>query len=180
MATFQRQILTGCGRRDGAQVHEAVHTMMHLHRRNTNASLFAPAARIERLYDAMTGWELENVAPRFMLNESARLTWDRVQPFDNLRVEDHQGLIIPGGIGIFPKRQSDLVRMNRFLVAGERMGATLVYQNIFRVLHDTNYHIYSSPSVLTMASPPERIYYNISQGIGNLVDQMVQSLGDNE
>uniref|UniRef100_A0ABD2WVM1 Uncharacterized protein n=1 Tax=Trichogramma kaykai TaxID=54128 RepID=A0ABD2WVM1_9HYME len=73
-------------------------------------------------------------------------------------------------------RQSDLVILDRFLATGERTGATLVNRNIFQALHDTNYHIYSSPGSMTTAIPPERIYYNISEGIGNLVDQMVQSL----
>ncbi|KAL7296089.1 hypothetical protein TKK_0010640 [Trichogramma kaykai] len=76
------------------------------------------------------------------------------------------------------RRRRRVMREDRYIYAVERMGATLVNQNIFQVLHDTNYLIYSTPGRLSQL--PGRSYHNVSQGIGYLVDQMVQSLGDDE
>ncbi|CAB0038589.1 unnamed protein product [Trichogramma brassicae] len=61
-------------------------------------------------------------------------------------------------------------RADRNLDAVERMGAILEYKDVLQVMHDTNYNIYSTPSQLSITTG--RIYYHVSEGIGNLVDRM--------
>ncbi|KAL7296067.1 hypothetical protein TKK_0010621 [Trichogramma kaykai] len=98
MATFQRQILTGCGYKDGTDVQEAIHTIMHISRHDIRPTCFAAEGLQRYVVDHIT--DLADLSPREMTRESSRMIMRPVGLLRKLRVQDHQGIIIPGGKGI--------------------------------------------------------------------------------
>lgn len=90
-------ILSGCGFRDGAEIHESVLTLLSLDRagaRVTVASIDAPQARVT---DHQTG--RDGGPPRNVRAESARIARGEVREVKSLRAADFDAAILPGGYG---------------------------------------------------------------------------------
>jgi enhancing lycopene biosynthesis protein 2 len=90
-------VLSGCGYLDGAEIHEAVLTLLSLDRRGAAVRTYAPDRAQAHVVDHRTGevtGETRNV-----LTESARIVRGKIEPLSQLRVEDADALIFPGGYG---------------------------------------------------------------------------------
>ena len=90
-------VLSGCGRADGSEIHEAVFAMLCVQNMGCTFQCFAPdieqAAVINHL-DNQPMPEKRNV-----LVESARIARGNILPLDDFRVDDFDGIIFPGGLG---------------------------------------------------------------------------------
>jgi enhancing lycopene biosynthesis protein 2 len=91
-------LLGGCGHYDGTDVNEAVLTLLALEAAREKPVLLAPEVPQERIVDHLTGDEVEGAA-RDVLRESARLARGAVRSLSQVRAEDLEALIIPGGYG---------------------------------------------------------------------------------
>lgn len=91
-------LLSGAGFYDGAEINEAVLTLLHISKQGAGYQCFAPdiaqADTINHVKNEDTG-EKRNV-----LVESARIARGDVQPLSQLKVEDFDALILPGGFGV--------------------------------------------------------------------------------
>lgn len=92
-------LLSGCGRYDGTDVHEAVLTALALDRLGARAEYFAPSLATQETVDHATGQLVEGET-RSVITESARLARGQVHPIGEARVAILGALIIPGGQGI--------------------------------------------------------------------------------
>ncbi|WMC10581.1 isoprenoid biosynthesis glyoxalase ElbB [Oceanimonas pelagia] len=90
-------ILSGCGVYDGAEIHEAVLCLLHLARNGARYQCFAPDQPQHHVIDHRTGEE--SGEQRNMLTEAARIARGDIQPLSELRVEDFDALLLPGGFG---------------------------------------------------------------------------------
>ena len=91
-------ILSGCGVYDGAEIHEAVLTLLSLDRRGAEAVVCAPDAPQMHVVDHRTG-EVEEGASRNVLVESARIARGAIRDLATVKAVELDGLVLPGGYG---------------------------------------------------------------------------------
>ena len=89
--------LSGCGFLDGAEIHEAVCTLLALDQAGATALCCAPdvpqAAVVDHLKQQPGG------EPRNVLVESARIARGEIMDVKDVKAADVDGLIFPGGFG---------------------------------------------------------------------------------
>ena len=91
-------LLSGCGFLDGAEIQEAVLTLLALDRAGAEALCFAPDIMQHHVVNHLTG----EVAPgesRNVLVESARIARSAIADLRTLDVDALDALILPGGYG---------------------------------------------------------------------------------
>lgn len=89
-------ILSGCGYLDGAEIREAVLTLLYLDQAGASFECFAPdveAEEINHLTGDPTGKK------RNVLVEAARIARGDVKPLSEAKATDFDALILPGGFG---------------------------------------------------------------------------------
>jgi enhancing lycopene biosynthesis protein 2 len=89
-------ILSGCGFLDGAEITEAISTLIAIGQNGASYKVFAPnkdVAETNHLTQKPTGQK------RNALQESARIARGDIQPLENLKATDFDALAFPGGYG---------------------------------------------------------------------------------
>ncbi|WP_448215508.1 isoprenoid biosynthesis glyoxalase ElbB [Endozoicomonas sp. 2B-B] len=90
-------ILSGSGVFDGSEIHEAVLTLLSLDRCGASYQCFAPDIPQHHVINHVTGEEMEE--GRNVLVEAARIARGEIRPLEELKAEDFDALILPGGFG---------------------------------------------------------------------------------
>jgi enhancing lycopene biosynthesis protein 2 len=92
-------ILSGCGVYDGSEIHESVITLLALDRSGAEAVCMAPDMEQMHVINHLTG---EPVAgeKRNVLVESARIARGKISNINDVKADDIDALIIPGGFGV--------------------------------------------------------------------------------
>ncbi|MBM7456220.1 enhancing lycopene biosynthesis protein 2 [Oceanisphaera litoralis] len=90
-------ILSGCGVYDGAEIHEAVLCLLHLARQGAGYQCFAPDKPQHHVVNHLSGEE--EPGSRNVLEESARIARGDIKPLTELKVDDFDALLLPGGFG---------------------------------------------------------------------------------
>lgn len=90
-------VLSGCGVYDGAEIHEAVLTLLALDRAGAQAVCFAPDKSQLHVINHLTGDEMPET--RNVLVESARIARGNIQPLSQADASQLDALIVPGGFG---------------------------------------------------------------------------------
>lgn len=90
-------ILSGCGVYDGSEIHEAVMSLWALSKHDISYECFAPDKNQYHVINHLTG----NVAneTRNLLVESARIARSKIKALTDLKVNDFDGVLFPGGHG---------------------------------------------------------------------------------
>ncbi|MDR2982414.1 MAG: isoprenoid biosynthesis glyoxalase ElbB [Puniceicoccales bacterium] len=91
-------ILSGCGVYDGTEIHEAVITLLALDRARAQVQCYAPDVPQMHVVSHLTGEPLAGKA-RNVLLESARIARGAIKPLGELKVQDVDAIILPGGFG---------------------------------------------------------------------------------
>lgn len=91
-------ILSGCGVYDGAEIHEAVITMLALDRRGADMVLCAPDVAQLHVVNHLTG-EVVDGESRNVLVESARIARGVIRDVAAVSADELDALILPGGYG---------------------------------------------------------------------------------
>ena len=91
-------ILSGCGVYDGSEIHEAVLTMLALDRRGATMVLCAPDMAQMHVVNHLTG-EVAEGEERNVLVESARIARGEIRDLAEVRADELDALILPGGFG---------------------------------------------------------------------------------
>ncbi len=91
-------ILSGCGVFDGAEIHEAVLTLLYLDRGGAEVQCFAPDIPqmhvVNHFAQQPAAGESRNV-----LLESARIARGEIKPLKDLSVDQWDAIVFPGGFG---------------------------------------------------------------------------------
>jgi enhancing lycopene biosynthesis protein 2 len=90
--------LSGCGFLDGAEIHEAVFTLLALDRAGAEIVCCAPDKQQAGVVDHNTGKPVPDQR-RNVLTESARIARGNIKPLSAVRAADIDALIFPGGFG---------------------------------------------------------------------------------
>lgn len=90
-------VLTGCGYLDGAEIHEAVLTLLALDKAKANIVCIAPNIDQMHVINHLTGQQTEE--RRNVLVESARIARGKIIDIKDAKSEHLDALIFPGGYG---------------------------------------------------------------------------------
>ncbi|GAB4340252.1 MAG: isoprenoid biosynthesis glyoxalase ElbB [Desulfobulbaceae bacterium] len=90
-------ILSGCGNRDGAEIHESTLTLWAIHRHGADFQCFAPDIPMYHVLNFITGEEMNE--RRNVLVESARIARGDIRDLKEFNQEEFDALILPGGLG---------------------------------------------------------------------------------
>ena len=90
-------LLSGSGVNDGSEIHESVLTMLFLDRLRAETIMMAPNIDQMHVINHYTGQEMDEY--RNVLVESARIARGNIKDMAEIRGEDLNALIIPGGLG---------------------------------------------------------------------------------
>jgi len=91
-------ILSGCGNKDGAEIHESVLTLWAIHKHGARYQCFAPDITQHHVLNFITGKEMDE--SRNVLLESARIARGNIKDLATFRSDEFDALIIPGGLGV--------------------------------------------------------------------------------
>ena len=91
-------VLAGSGRGDGSEIHESVSCLIHLARLGASYQCFAPDAPQSDVVNHLTGQTVP-AEQRNMLVEAARIARGAIKPLSQLRAEDFDAVVFPGGFG---------------------------------------------------------------------------------
>lgn len=91
-------LLAGCGVFDGAEIHEATLTLYFLDKAGVEAVVMAPDIEQKDVINHLTGEPMKE--KRNVLVESARIARGNIKNIEDVKVEDIDGLIMPGGYGV--------------------------------------------------------------------------------
>jgi enhancing lycopene biosynthesis protein 2 len=90
-------VLSGCGFKDGSEIHEAVLTLLAIDRQGAAYQCFAPDVRQRDVIDHLSGKTTADI--RNVLVESARIARGDIRDLATFSVDAFDGLIFPGGFG---------------------------------------------------------------------------------
>ncbi|MGB0747423.1 MAG: isoprenoid biosynthesis glyoxalase ElbB [Magnetospiraceae bacterium] len=90
-------VLSGCGVYDGAEIHEAVLTLLAIQKNGGNYDCFAPDVDQHHVINHRTGDEMPET--RNVLTESARIARGAIAPLADFNAADYDAIIFPGGFG---------------------------------------------------------------------------------
>ena len=91
-------ILAGCGYLDGAEIREAVLTLLSIDQHGAKAKIFAPNIDQHHVVNHHSGEETNET--RNVILESARIARGEIQDLENLDMNELDAIILPGGFGV--------------------------------------------------------------------------------
>jgi enhancing lycopene biosynthesis protein 2 len=91
-------VLAGCGVYDGAEINEAVLTLLALEQQGASYQCFAPDIEQMHVVNHLTG-EVMAGERRNVLVEAARIARGNVRPLSEARADEFDALLVPGGFG---------------------------------------------------------------------------------
>jgi len=90
-------VLSGCGFKDGAEIHESVLTLLALDRAGCDIHCYAPDTEQAAVVDHQTGKKTGE--HRNVLKEAARIARGQIEDLKRARAKDLDALVLPGGFG---------------------------------------------------------------------------------
>ena len=90
-------ILSGCGSKDGSEIHESTMILLAIKQLNADYQCFSLNKNQTCVMNFITNKRMDET--RNMLIESARIARGNIKPIEELDVKDFDGIILPGGFG---------------------------------------------------------------------------------
>ncbi len=90
-------VLSGCGFKDGAEIHESVLTLLYLDQAGAEVSCFAPDRAQTQVVQHITDEVVSE--SRNVLAESGRIARGEIQDVRQANIDDLDAVILPGGLG---------------------------------------------------------------------------------
>jgi len=91
-------VLSGCGVYDGAEIHEAVLTMLAASKMGILYQMYAPDVDQMHVINHANGEVMDQ--KRNVLVESARIARGNVKPLTDYKADKYDALVFPGGFGV--------------------------------------------------------------------------------
>ena len=91
-------VLSGCGVFDGAEIHEAVLTLLALDRRDADITLLAPDIPQMHVVNHRTGQPAEE--KRNVLIEASRVARGEIRDLAEANIAEFDAVVFPGGFGV--------------------------------------------------------------------------------
>lgn len=163
-------ILCGSGYRDGSEIRESVATLWALSQARAQVQCFAPEGLQADVVNCLTG-EVVLHEKRNMLVESARIARGDIKPLTDLKVEQFDALIIPGGFGAAKNLCS-------FAQKGSGGSVLPELKRVVQGFFDQKKPIGAiciAPAILALALPSKNL--TLTVGEGGETSQEIEKLG---
>ncbi|MEG0388617.1 MAG: isoprenoid biosynthesis glyoxalase ElbB, partial [Niameybacter sp.] len=108
-------LLSGCGIGDGSQIEEVILTYLALDKYKVDYICIAPNKKQFHTVNHLDE-QIEPKEERNVLIESARIGRGKIRALDHIHVEELDGLIIPGGIGLFKNLSNYVMDKEQFVL----------------------------------------------------------------
>ena len=148
-------VLSGCGVYDGAEINEAVLTLLSLEENDIKYECFAPDINQHHVVNHLTGNETNET--RNVLQEAARIARGKCKPLTELNATNYDGLVVPGGFGVAKNLSNVAFEGSDFIINEEFMNVC----SEFKKLDKPAAYMCIAPVLLG------KIYDNINCTIGN-------------
>ena len=122
-------VLSGCGVYDGAEINEAVLTLLCLEQQGASYECFAPNIAQMHVINHLTGEPVEGET-RNVLVEAARIARGNIRDITQATVAEFDALLVPGGFGAAKN-------LSNFAVAGAAMDVQPDFLALARAFHDS-------------------------------------------
>ena len=90
-------ILSGCGHKDGSEIHEATTLLLSIDQHHCEYQCFAPNRPQHDVINHLTGDAVKE--ERNIITEAARIARGRILPIEDYKAADYDGLLFSGGFG---------------------------------------------------------------------------------
>ena len=120
-------VLAGCGVYDGAEINEAVLTLLSLEQNGATYQCMAPNIEQMHVINHLTGEPSEGESRNVMV-EAARIARGDVIDLATASVDDYDALIVPGGFGAAKN-------LSNFAVAGANMEVQAGFLSFAQSMH---------------------------------------------
>ena len=120
-------VLSGCGVYDGAEINEAVLTLLSLEQQGAAYQCFAPDIEQMHVINHLTGESVEGETRNVMV-EAARIARGNVLDLAGARAADYDAMLVPGGFGAAKN-------LCNFAVAGAEMEVQPDFLRVAREFH---------------------------------------------
>lgn len=120
-------ILSGCGFKDGAEIHESVCTLLALDRMGVTTICMAPNMEQRKVVNHLTGEESHE--KRNVLVESARIARGNIRDVKDVKAGDVDALILPGGYGA-------ALNLSDFATKGAKASINENVASLVRAVHE--------------------------------------------
>lgn len=162
-------LLSGSGFLDGAEITEAVCTLLYLDRAGAEVRCFAPDCEQRQVVNHLSG-EATNET-RNVLVEAARIARGKIEDLGEARVDDLDGLIMPGGFGA-------ALNLSSFAIEGPDGTIRDDVANLIRGMHEAGKPIGAiciAPALLALALGSQGPTLTIGEDAGTAT--ALESLG---
>lgn len=160
-------VLSGCGVYDGAEIHEAVLTLLALDRAGAQAVCFAPDKPQLHVINHLSGEKMPG--SRNVLLESARIARGNIQALSQADAGQLDALIVPGGFGAAKNLSS-------FAMQGAECSVDPDLSKLIRAMHKLNKPIgfmCIAPVLLPKVfDQPLRLTIGNDPDLGEVIDAM--------
>lgn len=133
-------ILCGCGAKDGSEIHEATLCLLAFAKRGIEYQCFAPNNKQRDVINHLTD-RVDWRTSRETLVESARIARGNVLDVYDIKIEDYDGLVIPGGFGVMANTSNYYDSWNPYVVDYK-------FECIVR-----NFHVQNKPIMAVCIAP---------------------------
>lgn len=141
-------ILSGCGVYDGSEIQEVVLTLLAIEQNGASYRCFAPNIVQHHVINHITGEVSENET-RNVLVESARIARGDVEDLCELRVQDFDALIVPGGFGVAKNLCNFALDAENYQVNAEVLASCQAFANV----HKPAGYMCIAPTMLPLIYP---------------------------
>jgi len=149
-------ILSGCGVFDGAEIHESVLTLLALDRANAQIVCAAPDMPQHHVINHLTK-QADAGQSRNVLVESARIARGDIIPLSQLKVNEVDAVIVPGGFGAAKN-------LCTFALAGENFEVNKEVAKVLQEAHRAGKPIglmCIAPAIAAKLFGPEKVEFTI-------------------
>jgi enhancing lycopene biosynthesis protein 2 len=160
MATKVGVILSGCGFKDGAEIHESVLTLLALDRAGAEAVCLAPDIAQAQVVDHLTG--KPSGERRNVLTESARIARGKIGDVAKADARTLDALILPGGFGA-------AANLSTFASDGEKARVDAGVAQLVRAIHAAGKPIGAiciAPAVIALLLGKEHVRLTVGNDAG--------------
>ncbi len=162
-------VLSGCGRADGSEIHEAVFALLCIENLGCTYQCFAPNIKQAAVINHLNNEPMDEI--RNVLIESARIARGDIMDLKEFNVDDFDGIIFPGGLGA-------VTNWCDFAQKGVECAVDTSVRAVIRKCYDKGLVIGAmciAPAMVAVVLADKKIHFTL--GAGGATAQKLEKLG---
>jgi len=161
-------ILSGCGSKDGSEIHEATMLLLAIKQNNAGYQCFSIDEEQKMVVNFITGERMNE--KRNVLIESARIARGSIKKIDKLNVDEFDAIVLPGGLGAVLNLSTYALDNDNYTVNGKLKDKLIQFRQKNKVICAACI----APMILA------KVFKNITITLGNdqAIKNAVEKLGN--